>query len=113
MIMAGMPLFAGGSSAGQLQEIAKVLGPPTDEELRSFQHGAHVDVHEPATLKLEQVLPRHTPSDLLDLMKSILIYTPSARPTAAECMNHACFQELFELDITMPSGKPLPQLIRP
>jgi glycogen synthase kinase 3 beta len=113
MIMAGMPLFAGATSVGQLEEIARVLGPPTDAELRSFQHGAPIELSGPAVLTLEQILPRHTPPDLLDLMKDILIYTPSARPTAADCMNHPCFQELFQLEITMPSGKPMPTLVRP
>lgn len=112
MLMAGMPIFVGGSSMGQLHEIVKVIGPPTEAELSTFQHSADVQVATRASTTLEQVLPHHTPDDLMDLLRKIFVYSPSARPTALECMQHPCFDELFEADMQMPSGRPFPVLGR-
>ena len=112
IIMAGMPLFAGKSPIGQLHEIMKVCGPPTEEDMDSFQHGPELELPDLPVTPLEQILPRHTPPDLLDLMKKIFVYNPSKRPTAAECMRHPCFEELFDPDLEMPSHRPFPVLER-
>jgi serine/threonine protein kinase len=110
MLMSGMPLFIGQSSSGQLQEIAKVLGPPTEDDLSSFPHNAMIELDVEKSATLEGILPRHAPPDIVDLLRAIFVYRPGKRPTARECMGHYTFDELFELDITMPSGKPLPVL---
>lgn len=112
MLMAGMPIFPGQSSIGQLHEIVKVIGPPTDDEMRSFQHSANIALAESRSTTLEDVLPRHTPEDLLDLLKEIFIYDPTARPTALDCMQHPCFDEIFDPDLMMPSHRPFPVLER-
>jgi glycogen synthase kinase 3 beta len=112
MLMAGMPVFAGSSSLGQLHEIVKVIGPPTHEDLESFQHSAQLELAPAAAVTLEETLPRHTPPEVLDLLKRIFVYRPDARPSALDCMNHPCFAELFELDIQMPSKRPFPVLER-
>lgn len=111
MLMAGMPIFAGSSSIGQLHEIVKVIGRPTDEDMDSFQHGkSNSEIPEIEPTKLEDILPRHTPSDILDLLKSIFVYNPSQRPTAAECLKHPCFDEIFDPELEMPSHRPFPVL---
>ncbi|OHS98255.1 CMGC family protein kinase [Tritrichomonas foetus] len=110
MLMAGMPIFAGGSSIGQLHEIVKVIGLPSDDDLNSFQHNTNHDLPDLTPSFLESVLPRHTPPDLIDLLKSIFIYNPTKRPTAAECLKHPCFDELFMGDMEMPSKRPFPVL---
>jgi serine/threonine protein kinase len=112
MLMAGMPLFVGTSSLGQLHEIVKVLGPPSDDDMDSFEHSASIELAPAASATLEGTLPRHTPPDVLDLLRRIFVYNPERRPSALECMGHACFAELFELDIPMPSKRPLPVLER-
>lgn len=112
MLMAGMPIFAGNSSVGQLHEIVKVLGPPTDEDLSSFQHSANIELAPTNSITLEQVLPHHTPDDLMDLLKSIFVYNPKSRPSAFQCMQHHCFDELFDLNLVMPSKRPFPVLER-
>jgi serine/threonine protein kinase len=112
MLMAGMPLFVGTSSLGQLHEIVKVLGRPTEHDMDSFEHSASIELAPAASASLEEILPRHTPPDLLDLLRRIFVYNPGLRPTALECMGHPFFAELFELDIPMPSKRPLPVLER-
>lgn len=112
MMMAGMPLFPGNSPIGQLHEILKVIGHPTQEDMNSFQHSANIELPEVDVTPLERILPRHTPPDLLDLLKKIFIYNPQKRPTAFECMQDPCFDELFEIDMVMPSKRPFPVLER-
>lgn len=112
MLMAGMPIFPGGSALGQLHEIVKVLGPPTEDDLRSFPHNASLDLANHASTSLEETLPRHTPADLMDLLKKIFVYNPSKRPTAFECMQHRCFDEIMDPELTMPDGRPFPVLDR-
>jgi glycogen synthase kinase 3 beta len=111
-LMAGIPIFAGSSSIGQLHEIAKVLGRPTDEEMSTFQHATDIELPVEKEVALEDVLPKHTPPDILDLLSKIFVYSPSARPTALECLRHSCFEELFHLNIPLPSRRPFPLLDR-
>ncbi|OHT17638.1 CMGC family protein kinase [Tritrichomonas foetus] len=114
-LMAGTPIFAGLSSVGQLAEIFRVLGFPTKEELSSFPHSLDISSVPPCTGKstsLDAVLPPHTPEDMRDLLRSIFVYNPKQRPTALECMQHPCYDDLFVSGITMPNGRPLPTMIR-
>lgn len=112
VLMAGMPMFVGSSSIGQLHEIVKVIGPPTEAELSTFQHSQEFVLAAEATTTIKEVLPRHTPPDILELLKQIFVYSPSDRPTALQCMQHECFDELFESDMMMPSKRPFPLLER-
>jgi serine/threonine protein kinase len=112
MLMAGMPIFPGSSAVGQLHEIVKVLGPPTEEDLTTFQHSPDVAIEGGEALTLEKVLPRHTPPDLMALLKRIFVYKPGERPPAIDCMHDPCFDEIFEPELVMPDGRPFPVLER-
>jgi glycogen synthase kinase 3 beta len=112
VLMAGVPLFAGSSAVGQLHEIVKVIGPPTEADLATFLHSSRIQMAPDASTSLERVLPRHTPPDLMDLMKRIFVYQPGKRPSAQSCMNHCCFDELFQRKLQMPDGRPFPVLER-
>ncbi|OHS98381.1 CMGC family protein kinase [Tritrichomonas foetus] len=112
LLTAGSPLFAGSISDEQINEIIAVLGPPTKSDMASFEHPP-VKVRGTQKTTLENVLPPRTPPDVMDLLKSILVYNPTARSTANECMRHPCFDELFTGSLKMPSGKKLPPLQRP
>lgn len=112
MLMAGAPLFQGSSSMGQLHEIIKVIGPPTKDELSTFQHDDIDYFSVLQTTELSKVLPSHTPADILDLLQKIFIYDPYSRPTALQCMHHKCFNRLFAKNIMLPNKRPLPFLDR-
>jgi glycogen synthase kinase 3 beta len=112
MLMSGMPIFVGDSSVAQLHAIGRVIGAPTEEELKSFTHNSNIELRVEKAVGLRGILPRHAPDDLVDLLTAIFVYSPGRRPTAKECMKHYAFDELFELDFGMPSGKPLPVLER-
>jgi glycogen synthase kinase 3 beta len=112
MLTGGLPLFPGASAYGQLAEIVKALGPPTETDLGTFQHGPLIETADAATVRLEVLLPRHTPADMLELITTILVYQPSKRPSASQCMKHRCFDELFDKPLSMPDGRPFPVLER-
>ena len=112
LLNAGSPLFQGRSSIGQLLEIIRVLGPPTQDDLKSFKHE---DVDYSSVIQkteLSQILPKHTPPDILDLLKQIFVYNPGKRPTALQCMHHKCFNRLFSDHVMLPNKRPLPFLNR-
>jgi glycogen synthase kinase 3 beta len=112
MLTAGLPFFQGNSSVGQLHAIVRILGRPKDEDLRSFPHSADIEVATSNVMTLADALPKHTPRDLLDLLKCIFVYRPARRPTALQCMKHRCFDEIFAPGLTMPDGRPFPSLDR-
>jgi glycogen synthase kinase 3 beta len=112
MLTAGMPLFPGRDSSAQVMEISKMLGPPTSEDLRSFQHMNHLPDFPQQVTSLEEKLPRHSHAAFLSLLKSMLVYNPSKRPTAKELLNHPCFDDLFTGDMVLPNGKRFPALER-
>lgn len=112
MLMAGTPLFPGNTSIGELHEIIKIIGPPSEDDLHSFEHD-DIDISNlKQTTDLQKVLPSHTPSDILDLLLKIFVYDPKKRPAAYECMQHKCFNRLFSKNIVLPNQRPLPFLDR-
>lgn len=113
VLMAGTPIFVGQSSIEQLQAISKIIGAPTQEELDSFPHTQEFGSMPSMQTPLKEVLPRHIPQDVIDLLQSIFVYSPGARPTARQCMQHRCFDDLFKSHrLTLPSQLPFPQLER-
>jgi glycogen synthase kinase 3 beta len=111
-VMGGTPLFPGPNSLAQINEIARILGPPTDNDLQSFQHTIQINFPSTASRRLEEIMPPHTPADVINLLKRIFVYNPANRPTAIECMQDRCFDNLFVPGIRLPNGNPLPPLTR-
>lgn len=112
IINSGSPLYQGRDSLDQINQIMKVIGPPTKDDLNSFDCHIELSLFPSELTPLQTLLPRHTPQDLLDLLTKIFVYNPSSRPSAQECLMHSCFNELFEFGLTMPNHKPLPRLDR-
>ncbi|KAH0788633.1 CMGC family protein kinase [Histomonas meleagridis] len=112
MLLSGTPIFHGNTSIGQLYEIVKVIGPPTADDMQSFQHTKTFQFPTDKKMPLEYVLPKNTPIEILELLKEIFVYNPRKRPTALHCMQHHCFDELFDMQLTMPNGAPFPLLNR-
>jgi glycogen synthase kinase 3 beta len=111
-LLAGMPLFPGSTSAEQLTQIVRIIGPPKPEALASFPHNATPDVPAEAETSLRAVLPAHAPQDTVELLERIFVYSPEERPSALECMKSSCFDDLFVPGITLPNRKRLPLLER-
>ena len=109
LLNGGIPLFPGKTSKGQMNEIVAILGQPSRSDLNSFSHPP-VRILNQRITNLEASLPKHTPSDILDLLQKIFVYNPKKRLTAEECMKHPCFADLFNKQTKMPNGESIPDL---
>jgi glycogen synthase kinase 3 beta len=99
----GTPLFEGRHTSTQITEIIKIIGPPTQEDLEAAH--AKQDYQNRMLCRadkggsIEGAVPKNTGSDVLDLLKRIFVYNPGKRPSAVECMNHRCFDEIFKEEV--------------
>ena len=118
ILLAGSPLFQGSTSMGQLYEIIKIIGQPTDSDFASIQY----ELSDHDLLKIRKIeqkttlkasLPSHTPPEAIELLTYIFQYNPQKRPTAEQCLRHRCFDELFKQGVMMPNKTPIPPLERP
>ncbi|GAA5856977.1 hypothetical protein JCM9279_000520 [Rhodotorula babjevae] len=93
-LLAGKTFFVGQDAVGQLVEVIQVLGTPTRREVLAM-HPTYAE-HDFALVDpvpLSSLLPHASP-EALDVLASILVYTPSFRPRAIEAMCHPFFDEL-------------------
>lgn len=110
-LLLGQPIFPGDSGVDQLVEIIKVLGTPTKEQIQSMNPNykefkfPQIKAHPWA-----KVFRASTPQEAIDLISTIIEYTPSARPSPQQACLHAFFDELRMPDAKLPSGRPLPPL---
>ncbi|KAL6730407.1 hypothetical protein Aduo_001385 [Ancylostoma duodenale] len=110
-LLLGQPIFPGDSGVDQLVEIIKVLGTPTKEQIQSMNPNykefkfPQIKAHPWA-----KVFRASTPQEAIDLISTIIEYTPSARPSPQQACLHAFFDELRMPDTKLPSGRPLPPL---
>lgn len=118
ILTAGVPIFKGNTSMGQLYEIIRIIGQPTDEDFDSFQY----EISDFDLLKIRSIeqsdtlkssLPPHTPNDVVDLLTEIFQFNPEKRPSANQCLRHRCFDELFQQGIMLPNKRPIPPIERP
>lgn len=115
MANGGIPLFQGNDSIGQLRAIARFIGKPTDDELKSFMHENSdfcKDFDDFEVKPLRSILPRHVKDDMIEMLQSIFVYQPNKRPSAYKLMQHRYFDELFTKKIRMPNNSPFPSLVR-
>lgn len=90
-LILGQPLFPGESGIDQLVEIIKILGTPSKDEIRTM-NPSYVD-HKFPTIKpipLSKIF-KHVDPDLIDLLSSMLEYSPVARVSAIEAMAEPVF----------------------
>jgi glycogen synthase kinase 3 beta len=109
MLLDSMPMFQGSSNEDQLDQIMRILGAPTIDEVKSFDHPIEFPPVEKIS-SLRMALPASTPSELLELLTQIFVYNPNARPSAEECMTSTYFDELFIEGVKLPNGGNLPEL---
>lgn len=110
-LVLGRPLFPGESASDQLVEIIKVLGTPSKEEI--YQMNPESKEYKFPQIKSypwEKVFKNRTVSDTyIDLIKKLLVYSPSLRLTPLKAMCHPFFDELRTLqNKQLPNGETLP-----
>ena len=106
----GKPTFSGTSTLNQLEEIAKLLGPPTAEDVESFESEFGKTMVETLFLSdevkakleattLEARFQEHFPTaspDAIDLLMSLLRYNPLQRQLPQDGMRHAYCAQFHE-----------------
>ncbi|KAB7506331.1 Glycogen synthase kinase-3 beta [Armadillidium nasatum] len=138
-LLLGQPIFPGDSGVDQLVEIIKVLGTPTREQIREMNPNytefkfPQIKSHpwlkilmagilqtmmsrtaEPAskdkTHQKIRVFRQRTPEDAINLVASLLEYTPSSRITPLQACAHKFFDELRDPATRLPNNRELPPL---
>jgi hypothetical protein len=107
LLLGHLPFQGQDSTQQHLVEIMKLLGTPTDRELKAMRATCSVD--ELPKLKAypwERVFPAGTPQRAMDLARKLLCYDPSQRLTAAQALAHPFLQdsEFLLQGRTMPTA---------
>jgi len=104
------PIFPGDSNSDQLFEIIKVLGTPSEEQVKSMNPNmkSFVFPHiQPYSWK--KVFKMEVDPLLIDLLSKTLTYSPHKRITPLKALLHPYFDELRDRNFTV-GGKALPDL---
>jgi len=99
------PLFKGTDPRNQLEQIMRVLGRPSDDDLEAIMNEGAVNYIEslpPSVESLEEKLPNATPP-ALELIRRLLTFNPAKRITAEEALSHRYVEVYHE---TTPAQGP-------
>lgn len=110
-LILGQPLFPGDSGVDQLVEIIKILGTPTKEQIKSMnQNYTEFKFPQIKAHPWNKVFRNRVSEDTIQMISTLLEYTPTNRVTAVEAMAHPFFDELRQPDQKLPNGKNFPPL---
>eukprot|EP00096_Caligus_rogercresseyi_P016794 TRINITY_DN976_c0_g1_i1.p1 TRINITY_DN976_c0_g1~~TRINITY_DN976_c0_g1_i1.p1 ORF type:complete len:539 (-),score=153.09 TRINITY_DN976_c0_g1_i1:2016-3632(-) len=110
-LMLCQPIFPGDSGVDQLVEIIKILGTPTREQIKEMNPNytefkfPQIKAH-----PWQKVFRARTSPEAIDLVSSLLEYTPTARIRCLQACAHSYFDELREPGAKLPNGRDLPPL---
>lgn len=106
------PLFPGTSEIDQIFKICSVMGtPPKDEWEEGYKLAAAMNFRWPqcVTTNLKSIIP-HASQESLHLMKDMLSWNPSKRPTASQSLKYQYFNVGQNLGIQSSSVRPSPTI---
>ncbi|NXA12793.1 MK15 kinase, partial [Sapayoa aenigma] len=91
-MLLGKPLFPGTSTMNQIEQILRVIPPPSLEDTLALQseYKASIINHMSSRQRVtfEEIFPSSTPLPALDLLKKLLVFNPDKRLTAEEALQH-------------------------
>ncbi|KAL5966167.1 Glycogen synthase kinase-3 [Taenia solium] len=98
-LLLGRPLFPGDSGVDQLVEIIKVLGTPTFDQVKEMnpQYSKFVFPGIKSCPWEKLITNRSQCEDAFDLLRALLVYSPSQRQAAVDAMASPFFQQVFAL----------------
>ncbi|OHS96594.1 CMGC family protein kinase [Tritrichomonas foetus] len=108
MFLQGKQMFTGMNNNELMNCISRTIGAPKQAEIDSYVHKKKYAYLGPRPGNLRDALPKWVPPEFANLLDTIFVYTPAKRATAADCMKHPFFADLFEADTKLPNGAPLP-----
>lgn len=111
MYLHGRPLFSGENWLKMMGNICQVLGTPKKDDLQSFEHKKKFTNIIPSPTGLKNIFPNYVPSDFVDLVSKIFVFNPKKRMSAAQCLKHPFFVDIFDPDAKLPTGQSLPEYL--
>uniref|UniRef100_A0A0A9YFG9 Shaggy-related protein kinase epsilon n=2 Tax=Lygus hesperus TaxID=30085 RepID=A0A0A9YFG9_LYGHE len=93
-LLCNSPLFGEENPAGQLAEIARTIGSPSEKELVAMNPTYNQPIPSFTRVPWEHILPPTVPNDAISLLDQLLQYDPTSRLTAPQAMAHPFFDEL-------------------
>lgn len=108
MYLHGRALFSGENWLKMMASICQVLGNPKSVDLQSFQHTKKFTNIIPSPSGLKNIFPNYVPPGFIDLISKIFVFNPKKRITAAQCLKHPFFADLFDPDAKLPTAQPFP-----
>jgi glycogen synthase kinase 3 beta len=112
MVTRGRPIFLASNNEEMCSAIAKVLGPPGPTDFVGFAHKKQFPKTGERWSGIAAALGSEAPPDFVEFMKTVLVYDPRRRATAADCMTHPFFADVVAGQIRLPNGMELPQYIK-
>jgi len=109
-LLLGEPIFPGESSLDQLVEIIKILGTPTQEQVKEMNPKS--DEFKFPNIKAtpwNKVFKTKVDAQAMDLISKVLVYSPTKRLRPLEALLHPYFNELRSQNCKI-NGIPLPDL---
>lgn len=91
-LVSGRPLFPGSSTMDQLERLISYTGPPSQQEIESMDSAftqtmlSNLSYSKPR-MYLEEKL-EGAPPDAIDLIRKLIAFNPTERPTAEQCLEH-------------------------
>ncbi|KAJ3060268.1 regulator of ime2 [Podochytrium sp. JEL0797] len=111
-LLLGTPIFAGESSVDQLVEIIKILGTPTQDQVKSMNEN-YTNYNFPiikASAWSKVFRNRQVTQEYGSLLSRLFEYIPQSRITAMAALSAPFFDELRLPSTVLPSGADLPML---
>ncbi|XP_054841268.1 mitogen-activated protein kinase 15 isoform X2 [Eublepharis macularius] len=91
-MLLGKPLFPGTSTVNQIEQILRVIPPPSPEDVAASQADYRASLisrlSSQQQVTFEDILPPSTDPQALDLLKRLLVFNPDKRLTAEEALKH-------------------------
>ena len=106
------PIFPGKSATDQFMEIMKILGTPTNEQIKAM-NGKNINVSKLPKINQkpwkEVFKGKNSDEQFMDLVANLLVYEPKKRFSPYQALCHPYFDELKQKEVNLPDNKKLPK----
>ena len=106
MLNSERPVFFGRSNAEMIQEVASIIGSPTEEDMRDMNGKVKYTGPVIERRPLINRFPEWAPKDLIALLERIFVYSPKKRPTATQVLEDPYFADVRQGKMMLPNGLP-------
>lgn len=111
-MLLGKPIFLGQNRLDQLIEIVKILGTPTQQEIKQMNPDHKMYKFPQLKGQAWDAVFKNTKAckEAIELMSKFLIYVPTKRITCFEALAHPYFDDLRAANLKMPNDGTIPEM---